>query len=422
MTVRTLTTEIAGNFEARHPETGAPWTLRTVPETYTIANVRVVTGDRVTEEALVSVRDGLIEDVIEAPGLKGTIDGGGLLLTPGFIDVHSDALEKEREPRPSAPLPWDFAIASFESKLVAAGVTTVFHGAGFHHKKSQGIERTPEAALLLCRTVDEHESDRVDHRVLHRFNVRADGADLIRERLSFLPEGHGPILLSHEDHTPGQGQYANMELFVESLVKGGEQREDVERRLEERLREAERTETLRDENLAWAGNLAATGVARLLGHDPDSAQAIDELVARGGSVAEFPTTLEAAERAHELGLAVVAGAPNVLRGGSHSGNIAAEELIGRGLVDALASDYLPSGLLGSLAVLLRKGTIGLPEAIRMLTEGPARVAGFTDRGSMTPGHLADFTLIDDRGYWPHVVTTLKSRARKATTAMIGTAS
>lgn len=260
----------------------------------------------------------------------------------------------------------------------------------------------------MCRLVDGHVSNRVDHHILHRFNVRADGAELIHERLDFMPEGRGPILLSHEDHTPGQGQYADVELFVENLVKAGENREDVERRLEERLREAERTEALRDENLAWAGGLARTGVARLLGHDPDSADEIDALVERGGSAAEFPTTLEAAECAQFHGLEIVAGAPNVLRGGSHSGNIAAEALIARGLATALASDYLPSGLLGSLAVLLRKGVVDLPRAISLLTSGPARVAGFDDRGSITPVLLADFTLIDDRGRWPFAVTTLKA--------------
>lgn len=114
-------------------------------------------------------------------------------------------------------------------------------------------------------------------------------------------------------------------------------------------------------------------------------------------------------RARERGLKIVAGAPNVLRGGSHSGNIAAEELISRGLVDALASDYLPSGLLGSVAVLLRKGIVTMPQAMRLLTSGASDVAGLHDRGTMDAGQRADFTLIDDRGYWPHAVTTLKSQ-------------
>jgi len=387
----------------------SPWTIGRVPSTYTISNVRVVLEHRVTDHALVAVRDGVIEEVVEVTGLQGSIDGGGLLLTPGIIDVHSDALEQERSPRPSAPLSWDFALSSLESKIVAAGITTVFHGASFHNKASQGLARTPEIALQLCAAVDAASHDRVDHRVLHRFNVRADGSDLIRERLESLPKGQIPILLSHEDHTPGQGQYADLKLYIDSAVAAGEKREDVEARVRARLEEAERTTALRDANLAWAGALAQDGVARLLGHDPDSAADIDALIERGGTVAEFPTTLEAALRARERGLKIVAGAPNVLRGGSHSGNIAAEELISRGLVDALASDYLPSGLLGSVAVLLRKGIVTMPQAMRLLTSGASDVAGLHDRGTMDAGQRADFTLIDDRGYWPHAVTTLKSQ-------------
>src|SRR5690606_7005429 len=129
---------------------------------------------------------------------------------------------------------------------------------------------------------------------------------------------------------------------------------DVEEKVRQMMERARETEALREENLAWMGALAASGRARLLGHDPDDAQAIDDLVARGGAIAEFPTTREAARRAREVGLVSVAGAPNVLRGGSHAGNISAAELVREGLVDALASDYLPTGLLGAVATLVRE--------------------------------------------------------------------
>jgi alpha-D-ribose 1-methylphosphonate 5-triphosphate diphosphatase len=385
------------------------WPLGPAPESYVLANVRAVLPDRVTDSASVVVEHGLIVDVLEGgAAVAGDIDGRGMLLAPGLIDVHSDALEKERAPRPSAELPLDFALASFESKIVAAGITTMFHGTGFHAKLSDGFQRTPEKSLDVCLTIDRYTSARVDHRVLHRFNLRGEGREALEERLAHLPEGHAPILLSHEDHTPGQGQYADVDHYIDSLVKGGEKREDVEEKVRQMLARARETEALREENLAWMGALVAAGKARLLGHDPDDAQAIDSLVARGGAIAEFPTTWEAARRAHEVGLPTVAGAPNVLRGGSHAGNVGAAELIREGLVDALASDYLPTGLLGAVAALVRQRIVDLPMALGLVTEGPARVADLTDRGRIAPGLRADLVLIDWSGTWPHVAATLRS--------------
>lgn len=388
-----------------------PWRLGAAPRSYVISNVRVALPDRVTETAAVAVRDGLIADVVESDSVRGDLDGAGLLLAPGLIDVHSDALEKERAPRPSAELPWHFALASFEGKVAAAGITTIFHGAAFQNKISNGINRRLSAALEMCDAVDGHTSSRVDHQILHRFNVRSDdGAELIRRRIADLPAGARPILLSHEDHTPGQGQYADLEHLITSQMKAGEGRAEAERRVQARIADAGRTEAVRDANLAWAGDVAAAGLARLLGHDPDSADAIDALVERGGAVAEFPTTTAAARRAREVGLVNVAGAPNVLRGGSHSGNVSAAELIAEGLVDALASDYLPTGLLGCVAVLVRDGVVDLPGALGLVTAGPAAVAGLTDRGAIKAGLRADLVLVDDSARWPAAVTTFKSDA------------
>jgi alpha-D-ribose 1-methylphosphonate 5-triphosphate diphosphatase len=145
-----------------------------------------------------------------------------------------------------------------------------------------------------------------------------------------------------------------------------------------------------------------------MGHDPDSVEAVQALAARGGSVAEFPTSLEAARAARELGLPVVMGAPNALRGTSHSGNASARELIEHGLVTALASDYLPSGLLAAVFALARSGAADLPTTIGLVTSGPARVAGLDDRGALAPGFRADLTMVDPAGDWPVVWNVLRS--------------
>ena len=305
-----------------------------------------------------------------------------MLLLPGLIDVHSDALEKERAPRPSAVLPWDFVLGSFADKLAAAGVLTMFHGAGFQHKQARGVIREPGAALALCRQVTGHPGGSIRHRILHRLDVlREPGAETLRAWLAERTDDGVPPLVSHEDHTPGQGQYVDPEHMVTYIVGADGKSPEEARAQVERLRaEAADKQPVRRANLAWLGELARAGAIRLMGHDPDSPGAIAELVERGSTVAEFPTTLAAARAAREVGLLIVAGAPNVLRGGSHNGNVSATELAHAGLLDALASDYLPTALLGSVSVLAPE--LGLPAAVGFVTGGPARVAGLPDGGTL----------------------------------------
>jgi alpha-D-ribose 1-methylphosphonate 5-triphosphate diphosphatase len=165
---------------------------------------------------------------------------------------------------------------------------------------------------------------------------------------------------------------------------------------------------VRAEALEWLGGLARSGAIRLLGHDPTNAAEIDELVARGAAIAEFPTTLEAAAAARERGLWVVAGAPNVLRGGSHSGNVSGTELAARGLLTALASDYLPSGLVAAAFLLAARGVVSLPTAVALITAGAADAAGLDDRGRLAPGTRADLVLVHPGDPWPVVRSVLRA--------------
>jgi alpha-D-ribose 1-methylphosphonate 5-triphosphate diphosphatase len=390
----------------------AGWPFGTAPADYVIGHVRAVLPDSVIEDARVVVRGGRIAAVEAHPaGSRADADGSGLTCLPGLIDVHSDALERERAPRPAVLLPWDFAVTSMEGKLRAAGITTVFHGAGFQHKTGSGLKRTVTAAAELCATVASRGSAAVDHRVLYRLDVRsAEGAGALRGQLDLADLAAGPApLVSHEDHTPGQGQYADR-TYMERHVAGveGMTAEQAERHVDELMAERKQYLPVLERNLAWLGDLARAGRIRLVGHDPDSPEAVEALRARGGSVAEFPTTTATARAARELGFPIVMGAPNVLRGSSHSGNVSARELVELGLVTALASDYLPSGLLAAALSLARQGLLPLPAAIGLVTAGPAAVAGLTDRGRLVPGLRADLTLVDPAREWPVVCTTLRA--------------
>ncbi|MPY81059.1 MAG: alpha-D-ribose 1-methylphosphonate 5-triphosphate diphosphatase [Actinophytocola sp.] len=380
---------------------GGPWTLGAAPRDYVLGHVTAVLPDAVLDDALIAVRDGRIAAVEpHRPGIEPDVDGQGMLCLPGLVDVHSDGLEKERRPRPGAELPMEFAVLSFEGKLRAAGITTVFHGAGFEDSKAGGLDRSVATAERTCDVVADRTEGLVDHRILYRLDVRCpDGLAALQRRLG--EQGDTAALVSHEDHTPGQGQYADRGYYERYLsgTKGLSEsaaRAEVDELITERATKLD----VRERSLAWLGELATAGRIRLLGHDPDSAAEIDDLRARGGSVAEFPTTVEAAAAAREHGLPVVMGAPNVLRGGSHAGNVSGRELVSRGLVTALASDYLPSGLLA--AALLLADEIGLPAAVGLVTSGAAEVAGLADRGAVAPGLRADLTLVAGGRRWPDV--------------------
>jgi alpha-D-ribose 1-methylphosphonate 5-triphosphate diphosphatase len=394
------------------------WTLGTPPPDYVLGHVRAVLTDRIVEDALVVVRAGTVCAVEpHRPGVSADVDGQGLLCVPGLVDVHSDGLEKERLPRPGAELPIEFALLSFEGKLRAAAVTTAFHGAGFEESHGRGLARSVAGAEQVCAAVDARVDGLVDHRILYRLDVRCpEGLAGLRRRFAAMAgAGAGTALVSHEDHTPGQGQYTDRAYYERYLIgTRGLAAAEAARHVDDLIADRGGRLDVRAEALDWLGELARGGRIRLLGHDPSSAGEIDELLARGGAVAEFPTTLAAARAARERGLPVVMGAPNVLRGSSHNGNASGRELVARGLVTALASDYLPSGLLAAAFALAGDRVVDLPAAIRLVTDGPALVAGLPDRGRLAPGRRADLALIAPGARWPVVRAVLRAATSTAT--------
>lgn len=375
-----------------------------------LAHARAVLPDRVIDDALVVVEHGLITHVGPArPGAvpAQAVDLRGALLLPGIVDTHSDGLETEIRPRPGAEFEVGFGVSSFEGRVRAAGTTTVFHGVAFesHNRKGRTVDRARRLDTALReRAASGHAL--VDHRILYRLDARdPEGLVALESCLSGTPAP--PPLVSFEDHTPGQGQYRDSAVYRRWLEgTEGISSEEAQRRVETLVAERDSRIGHREIALGRLASLAAAGRARLLAHDPVTASEIDVAVANGVAVAEFPTTLEAARAARERGLRVVAGAPNVLRGGSHSGNVSAAELVSAGLVDGLSSDYLPSAPLAASLVLATQGVAALPAAVALVTSGPASVAGLTDRGGLVEGQRGDLAVVTvDRG-WPTVRMTV----------------
>lgn len=387
-----------------------------------VRHVRAVLTDRIVEDATVVIEGGRIVSVAErgaAP--SGALDGRGAFCLPGLIDTHCDGLEKELAPRPGVKLPFDFAMASFEGRVRAAGITTMFHGIAFENNEHE--TRTIEQAERLYEAIETRQriaEPPVDHRLLHRLDARDPaGLDALRKKLADHRAAEAPSteplalapppLVSFEDHTPGQGQYANPDVYRAYLESSqGLSRERAQAELDEFRRQRDARLSQRDYAIGWLSNQAEDGEVRLLGHDLANAAEVTEAVGWGVAVAEFPTSLEAAAAAQEAGLAIVLGAPNILRGGSHSGNVSAEELVGRGLCTALASDYLPSTLLAAAFRLAERGTATLPAALALVTSGPAAITALQDRGTLAEGRRVDLILATVDSGWPTVRTTLRA--------------
>ena len=376
---------------------------------FVITNVTAVLHDKVIEDARVVIEDGIIAELCENSGsLAGTFDGRGAFCIPGIIDSHSDGLEMEPRPRPGAKLPLDFSLRSFEAKVRAAGITTLFHGIGFENDGNRSVDLANDFVDLIHGYVDARTL--IDHRVLYRIDARdAAGFEAVAQRIDDDRKVDPMPLVSFEDHTPGQGQYRDRE-YLERWIMGTRNVDADSARAEVDALIAERDALLhhRAAAIPWLTRRAAAGEIQLMAHDPATIEDVEEALGWHASIAEFPTTVAAAKHAKLHGMRTVCGAPNVLRGGSHSGNVSAAELISLGLCDGLSSDYLPFAMVGAVGTLVRIGACSLPEAVRLITSGPAKTVGLADRGTLEVGARADITICHLMDSDPTVTGTFRA--------------
>jgi alpha-D-ribose 1-methylphosphonate 5-triphosphate diphosphatase len=368
-------------------------------DSFAIVNATVIQPDQILEGGAISVRDGLIAEVAPAAAAltqrpAREIDAEGAYLLPGLIDLHNDGYEYELNPRPGANLPAPLAFATFERRLISAGVTTEFHAISFMNRPSTG--RTVSAAERACSYIAELRQDGfrpVDHQILHRLDVWSPSVmDMVFASVDRMPVRY----VSLNDHTPGQGQFRDVDGYI-ARMKAYEQARgtsplDVENMLQTMASRAADTDTLP----AIYARLRAEHDKQPLviaTHDDDSADKVNLGWELGARVAEFPVTVEAGQRQRELGMPIMVGAPNIVRGGSQSGNLDARELIQLGLADIICADYHVPSLLPSAFRLVDEGLKDLPAAIRMLTLNAARAVGLTDRGAIEPGLLADVQIV-----------------------------
>lgn len=379
----------------------------------TVTNATAILADQLMENATIRVDDGIIT-VVEQTGLNSTtdqehvIDARGGYVMPGVIDLHNDNLEHEINPRAKANLPIHFALGNMERRLAASGVTTEFHSVSFQNQANKG--RSILGARDKAAFVQQFQDDPmhgVRHHIQHRLDVRTE--DSVEMALPTIRNAKFPFA-SLNDHTPGQGQYRDVERLIRMAHEQAEsrngQKTDPDWYRERMRRALEDTETV-PKFYQKVGELMTTTDLKLATHDDDTIEKVEEQLSLGASVAEFPVTFEAAEFAKQHMLDVIVGAPNIVRGGSQSGNLSARDLIERGLADIIVADYHSPSLLPAAWALVNDGMLELPAAVRMLTANPARALGMTDRGSLAVGLLGDLCIVhvDDAG-WPRCESTI----------------
>ncbi|OAN70199.1 phosphonate metabolism protein PhnM [Rhodobacteraceae bacterium EhC02] len=352
--------------------------------TETILNNAVLVLPDGTLQGHLVIRDGLIADM-GAGRVQGGEDCEGDLLIPGLIELHTDNLERHIQPRPGVDWPHAAAIIAHDAELASVGITTVFDAMRVGSIPS-GIGRYKAYARGLSRELLELRTQGA-LRISHFLHLRAEvcSETLIEEMALFGPEDRVGIV-SLMDHTPGQRQFRDIDklrayVMGKNNITEAQFVEHVARLREMRARFGE------------AHEAAAVAEARRYGavlasHDDTTADHVAVSAGHGIRLAEFPTTPEAAAACRAHGIAIMMGAPNLIRGGSHSGNVAAAELAGMDLLDIVSSDYVPASLLTSA---LRLGEIwgDLARGIATVTAAPAQAAGLSDRGRIAPGLRAD---------------------------------
>lgn len=350
-------------------------------------NAAIVLPDAIVHGS-VAVADGKICDVSSGSGVGVDLEGDYLL--PGLVELHTDHLESHLQPRPKVRWPAASAIAAFDAQIATSGITTVFDCVRAGRDIDQGGEWDEVFEVLQAlRLASQEKTLRVEHRLHIRAEVCAE--DVV-QLTSAVMEEYPVHLVSLMDHTPGARQFRAMETWRRYYGgKTGLPADELDRLIERKLEQYNRNYDTNRRQLVALGN--ARGVV-LASHDDTTVAHVEESIADKVAIAEFPTTLEAARRSHASEVKVVMGAPNIVRGGSHSGNVAAETLAREGVLDILSSDYVPASLLlGAFEIARRVEHIPLAQALATVTRNPARAASLDDRGEIAPGKRADLVRV-----------------------------
>jgi alpha-D-ribose 1-methylphosphonate 5-triphosphate diphosphatase len=374
-----------------------------------LTNARLILEDEVVTGTIAFDESGILSVDQGRSALPAAIDAGGDYVAPGLVEMHTDNMEKHFMPRPKVFWPNGLAAALVhDAQMAAAGVTTVYDAI---------CAGTPFSAKDYRKDIfaDVMDSLRVGlaegvFRIDHRIHMRCEltSPDLLADIAPYQDDGLVQ-LVSLMDHTPGQRQWRNIEHLRTYAVGNGKTEAEFEEDVA--IRQAEGAQNVGRNWSAVVEIFGSRGIP-LATHDDTTLDHVEAGIASGAVISEFPTTVEAAEAAKQRGLATVAGAPNVVRGGSHSGGVSVSELAEKGLLDGLSSDYVPASLLQAVLKLEAGHGIALPHAMGMVTWKVADILGLEDRGHLKPGLRADLLRFRALGPTP-VIAAVWSQGRRA---------
>src|SRR5215475_1321817 len=376
-----------------------------------IGNARVVVADRVIAHGWVAFADGRIAGIGEGAAPAGSLDMQGDLLMPGLVELHTDNLEAHYVPRPKVFWNPIAAVISYDGQLATCGITTVLDS--LRVWREDGAEDVDGRAGILAAAITAARDSNV-LRAQHFLHLRCEVPmpDVVEEAKELI-DRPDVRLMSLMDHTPGQRQFrdeAKLRDYYRGKAGGMTDAElDV---LFKRRFDYQRAYAAT--NIREIVALAHQYEIPLASHDDTTDENVSDAVRDRVAVAEFPTTMEAARGLHQAGIDILMGAPNVVRGGSHSGNIAAIDLALEGLLDILSSDYVPSSLLmGTLQLPKQVPAIDLAAAVRTVTKTPAEAVGLNDRGEIAVGKRADLIRVHVAGEIPVVRSVWREGSRVA---------
>ena len=365
-----------------------------------INNVKLVLEDEVINGSL-EVQDGRISAFAESQSrLAEAIDGEGGWLLPGLIELHTDNLDKFFTPRPKVDWPAHSAMSSHDALMVASGITTVLDAVAIGDVRDGGDRlENLEKMINAVEETQKHGLNRAEHRLHLRCELPHHTTLPLFEKLV----GREPVsMVSLMDHSPGQRQYADRSKYRDYYQgKYHLTNEEMDKFEEEQMALA----------AAWSQpnrqRIAAICRERniaLASHDDATCEHVLESRQLGSVIAEFPTTIAAAQASRQHGMNVLMGAPNIVRGGSHSGNVAAHHLAASGLLDILSSDYYPASLLDAAFRIAddEGNAFTLAQAIRLVSKNPAQALGLHDRGAIAEGKRADLVLARRHGEHIHI--------------------
>lgn len=362
-----------------------------------IINSSVITANEILEDYAVVINGDTIEKLlpmneVNTENYDNVINAKGGYVSAGFIDIHSDYIEGIIAPRPTTIMDFNIGIKESERILSSHGITTMFHSLSIYKEDLFGHKpvRQPDNVNKLIHAIHRTHSEK--HLIRHRMHARfeldsVEMMDKIKEHI----EENRIHLLSFMDHTPGQGQYRDIEKYRHTM-KGYKDLSDDE--INAQIAVKKELSRLSVEEMETMSELARSKGIAIASHDDDATEKIDFNESLNTSISEFPITMEVAKYAHSKGMYTLAGAPNIMLGGSHSGNLNAQDAIMEGCISILCSDYYPAAMLHSVFKLNREADYPLTEGFKLITLNPAKAVQMDDEiGSIEAGKKADLNII-----------------------------